>query len=110
MFAFSSPIERAAPTMAERRHARSSPVVIGRRSLLVSGLGIGTRDMTCEGSGCMRVDRESWMISDSVSNHFFGRRLKMLREKYLCLHLDGIALMAFCRFCIYSGRGVFWGV
>ena len=110
LFAFSSPKERADPTMAESKHARSSPVVIGRLSLFVSGLGIGTRDMTCEGSGCMRVDRESWMISDSVLNHIFDRRLNMLREKYLCLHLDGIALMFFCRFCMYSGLGAFLGV
>ena len=58
-FAASNPIDRALPTRAARRHARSSAAVIGRRSLSVPGFGIGTRDRWCAGSGMRRVDRES---------------------------------------------------
>ena len=91
MFAFSRPIDRAAPTIADTRHAKSSAVVMGRLSSAVSGLGIGMRDMWWAGSGCMRVASESCIMSASASDHGLGRRLNMLRENCLWRLFDGTA-------------------
>ena len=44
-FAASSPIERAIPTRAASRYARSSAAVIGRRSVSVPGFGIDILDI-----------------------------------------------------------------
>ena len=59
LFAVSRLKESEAPTIADRRHARSSAVVMGRLSLFVSGFGMGTLDMSWARSGCIRVARES---------------------------------------------------
>ena len=77
-FAVSSPVERAWLTNADRRHARSSAAVMGRRSVSVPGLGIGIRDMWCAGWGMILIASDVVMMYVSVLNQVSGRRAKML--------------------------------
>ena len=98
LFAVSRLKESVAPTIADRRHARSSAVVMGRLSLFVSGFGMGTLDMSWARLGCMRVARDSWIICMSVMVHCLGSLPKMLRENCLWRLFDGVFLIALTKF------------
>ena len=94
MHAVSRLKESEAPTIADRRHARSSAVVMGRLSLFVPGFGMGTLDISWASVGCMWVAIDSWIICMSVVVHSLGSLPKMLRENCLWRLFDGVFLIA----------------
>ena len=97
-FAASSPIDRAFPTRAASRHARSSAAVIGRRSVSVPGFGIGILDILWAGCGIVRIANDSVIISDTAVNHASGSLAKMLMVNCLCLLLLGTERIVFRSF------------
>ena len=90
---------------AERRQARSSAAVIGRRSVSVPGFGMGILDIWCAGWGIVRMARDIVMMLVSVWGHGSGRRAKILIENCRWRLLLGMIRMVVRRVVMYAGAG-----